>query len=640
MKALTGIYIFLILILCGLSAEAQYTQEEMLSRWLGKKPIIDSIVVEIEGDTNFADPNKIRKSLYSRKYDVPLFNIFQAIKRDRRRRVQRETIMRDTAEVKYIYLSSGFLGVRIRENIVPIPPDSNALVRVEISTGRRFFYDKVTVGGQYDPDLHNDILKISRRCKKDDPVDPFQLKQATYDIKSILANNGYPYARAKYYVDTVEENNLAGIRFLIDSDSLVHFGDLQITGANEFDTSLVKRELTFVKGDLYRRDDIIKSQKRLLETGYYFTLFLNSTVRDTSSMESRLNPNFLLNLKEKKPHHISVKTGAAQDSLKDLIWSVSGSWSKSNFFSSRYLELTAKSSFVIFTEWRLKEHSYRLRVTEPWFAGLRIPVTLTAQIEPGVKSLVQPYRKQTWFVSATTTWEIRDNLKMLTGLQYEQLDIYGVSREAEEQIKEEEGISVRRKFYFNMVRDSRDNIFVPTKGSVTSMTFEYIGGFLGGDDSFYQLEGSWSRYRKTWPGWISATRIKGGFLQEMGDSESVPTDDRYYIGGANTIRGFAENELGPMSEAGNFTGADIILIINQEFRYQLIGKFWASFFADAGNGYIYRDDIKVKNMALAYGFGIQFISPAGPIRLDYARHIRSAGMEPGDKLHFTILYAF
>jgi len=627
-----AIYTFFLVIVYCLSASAQYTQEQIISKWLADKPVIDSIV--IEGNVHFKD-SKIRSILFSRKSDI-----FRAIKADRRRRVQRETIMRDTSEIKYLYMSAGYLGVGINEQFEPILPDSNALIRIKIDEGRRFYYDTVNINGIYEPKLDGNFRKISRRFKYGKPVDPFLLRQAAYDMKSVLANNGYPYGRAEYVIDTSAETDYAAVCFDIFSDSLVYFGDVQISGAENFDTSLVRRELTFRKGDLYRRKDILKSQKHLLETGYYFTLRLNSTVRDTSTMEERLNPDFILNLREKKPHHVSVKTGAAQDSIKDLTWSFSGAWSKRNFLRSRYLELSAKASFVIFTQWRLKEHSYRIRITEPWFMGLRMPLTLTAQLEPGVRSLLQPYRKQTWFISATTTWNVKDNLKLLTGLQYEEVDIYGVSKEAEEQIKEEEGISVRRKYYLSIVRDSRDNVFVPTRGSVTSAAFEYIGGFLGGDDSFYHLEGSWSRYQRVWPGWISATRFKSGFLQETGDAVTVPTDDRYYIGGANTVRGFSENELGPLSEAGNFSGADIIVIFNQEFRYPIIGKLWGSIFTDIGNGYINRTDIKLNNLAYSFGLGFQFISPAGPIRLDYARHIKSEGIDSGDRIHFTILYAF
>lgn len=632
MKAVMKAVLTLVLILLYSLCNAQYSDEQVLKRWLRKKPVIDSIVVT--GNSHFSE-TKIKSSLFSRKTSV-----LRAIKSDRRRRVQRETVIRDTSEVKYLYLSAGYLGVRIAEEFIPLPPDSNALMRITIDEGRRFVYDEVKLSGSYDSRFNRNFLRIAGRFKSGKAVDPFKIRQAVYDIKSVLANEGYPYARASYIIDTTSADSRVKIRFNIDADSLVHFGDIKISGAKNFDTSLVRRELTFRRGDIYRRKDIIESQKRLLNTGYYLTLTLKRAGQDSSVLDSRLNPDFVLTLKEKTSHYVSVKTGAAQDSIKDLTWSLSASWAKRNFLGSRFLEVSALSSFVIFTEWRLKDHSYRLRITEPWFAGTRIPVTLTGQIEPGVRSLLQPYRKQTWFVSVATFWRMTEKLRLLTGLKYEQVNIYGVSEAAEEQIRKEEGISVRRKLHLNIIRDSRNNIFIPSRGSLTGLMFEYIGGFLGGDDSFYKLEASWSRYQRLWPGWISASHVRMGFLQETGKSEVVPSDDRYYIGGANTIRGFSENTLGPKSELGNPAGADMIIIANQEFRYPIFGKLWGSIFTDAGNGYRNRADIKWNNLAVSYGLGVQFISPAGPIRLDYARRVRVRNIEPGYKIHFTILYAF
>jgi len=124
----------------------------------------------------------------------------------------------------------------------------------------------------------------------------------------------------------------------------------------------------------------------------------------------------------------------------------------------------------------------------------------------------------------------------------------------------------------------------------------------------------------------------------------VPYDDRFFIGGANTIRGFTEGSLGPtyLNDKGEVTpeGANIIIIANQEFRFRLIGKFWGSIFGDIGNGFRDKLEVKWNRLAVSYGVGLQFISPAGPIRVDYARRLKTKSISTGDKFHFTILYAF
>jgi outer membrane protein insertion porin family len=630
MKYIFIIFSFIILI-CS-SALSQSQDDPVLMRWLNKKPVIDSIVVV--GNQTFSD-SKIKSLMFSRKG-----NILRTIKSDRRRRVQRETILRDTSEVKYLYLSSGFLGVKLNEEFFPIKSDSVALVKMTVSEGRLFYYGQVAVEGSFENRFSKEFNGILSRFKKAVPVDYFALKQAVYDCKSILANSGYPYATADFVIDTSTESDRANIKYTIIADSLVHFGNLHIKGAQHFDTSLVVREMTFRAGDIYRRKDFIESQKRILNTGNYLTLQLSSITQDSSGSADRLNPDFILNLKEKKPRYLSIKTGAGQNLYKDLIWSNSIAWGKRNLFRSRKLELSINTEFVIFTEWRLLLHNYQLKFTEPWFLGFRMPITLIAQIEPGVRSSVQPYRIQSWSVSLETTKEIKEKFTNTTGLEYKSVNIYGLSLADQEKLRQEKGIFIRRKLYNNIVRDSRDYPFIPQRGSLASLKLQYAGGFLGGDESFYLIEANWARYQKLWPGWISASRLKFGFVNSFGNSAEVPVDVRFYAGGANTVRSFSENELGPRSSDGTPEGANILILANQEFRFPLYKKLWGSIFTDIGNGFRDWVDIKPSNMAFAYGLGMQFISPAGPIRIDYARHIKTDQYDAGYRFHFTILYAF
>ena len=98
-------------------------------------------------------------------------------------------------------------------------------------------------------------------------------------------------------------------------------------------------------------------------------------------------------------------------------------------------------------------------------------------------------------------------VKSLAGFEYESVKISGLSLEDQILLKQEKKLSNRRRFYLTVNRDSRTNPFVPTGGSLTNFGLEYAGGFLGGDDSFWKVDASWSRYQRFWPGWISATRL-------------------------------------------------------------------------------------------------------------------------------------
>jgi outer membrane protein insertion porin family len=368
----------------------------------------------------------------------------------------------------------------------------------------------------------------------------------------------------------------------------------------------------------------------------------------------------LLRVRERKPLYLTFKTGAGQSQVRDIEWDVSAAFGGRNLFGSRRYDLSAQLKFGIGGGRGLLEHVYRVRFTEPWLLGTRMPLTLAAEWEPGVKDPEQNYRIQSWNLSASTTKRFSQEIIGVFGVEYESVEIFGVPEDEVQFLKDEQGIEVRRKAYFALRRDSRDHIFVPRRGSLTDLRGESYGGFLGGDNHFTKIEASWSSYQVVWPGWISATRIKSGWAQPFSPSKVVPIIDRFYLGGANTIRGFRVNSLGP-TQIDPATGdtvlekSNFIALFNQEFRWQTIQVFqfvpflkdvlgawplWQSIFFDMGNGYRKPEEMSLNNLAYSYGTGLQIVSPAGPIRVDYARRIPTKTIPFDYRWHFSILYAF
>ncbi len=629
------------LVLVSLNSTVSGMERGML-RWIRSKPPIDSIVIS---GNNFFKASEIKKQLYSRQR-----SLWSMIKGDRRTRIQRESYGRDTLEIKYLYLTKGFLGVQVREHF-EVLQDSAALINVIVEEGRQFHYGTKKITGSFEKRFAPDLEKIATRLKESKPINLFDLHDATFDMKTILANNGYPYAEVSFEIDTSSSQSSTPVAFNITADSLVRFGDVAIEGFKKYPEYTAKRELKVKSGEIYRRNDIIDSQRRLLESGYFSTIRLSRTNEATD----RLKPDFVLRVRERKPIFVTVKTGAGQSEVRDLTWDFSTGFGKRNFLGSRRYDLLAELSFSLGRKARLLNHSYRLRFTEPWLAGIRMPLSLTGKYAPDIKHAVQEYRIETWSLSASTAKKFGREIKTSLGLEYESVNIFGVPEDQVELKKEEEDISVRRKLYLIFRRDSRNNIFIPRRGSLSDISIEYFGGVLGGDDHFYKLQASWSSYQMIWPGWISATRFRIERAKPFGESESVPTEDRFYLGGANTVRGFKENSLGPVLEAGGPAGANITFVFNQEFRWRTLQifrvipvlkdlfrtfPFWQSVFVDIGNGFMHTSEFKFNSLAYSYGTGIQIVSPAGPIRLDYARRIKTDKIDFDDRWHFTILYAF
>jgi len=614
-------------------------------RWVREKPPIQEIV--INGNEYFSD-GEIKKIMYSK-----VRSGWAAIKGDRRTRVQREALGRDTLEIKFIYLINGFLGIQVNEEFEMIKEDtlSPARIVVNINEGRQFTYGEKIIEGDYPDRFKGDFGKRVEKLETGKPIDYFKIRQTTYDLKTILANNGYPYANVIPNIDTNDVSPVTPIRYNIFADSLVRIGEIVIRGSDKYPEKAASRELKIKSGNIYKRNDIVESERRLFESGYFSTLQL----RQADTQTNRYVPDFILQVRERKTKYITVKTGAGQSEFADLSWNFSAGGGKRNMFGTRKVDLLGSIVYGVGTDSRIIENLLRIRYTEPWFLGIRMPLSLSFTYEPEVKHPVQDFRVKQWKATISTIKNFSARTRAYWGLEYQQVDISGVPEDLQSEVrKDTEGLSIRRRLYLTMNRDSRDNIFNPKKGSIREISLDYFGGFLGGDDHFTKIEGYVSNYHIVWPGWIYAVRLKGGWVNDFGESELVPSKDRLFLGGANTIRGFQENSIAPLQE-DSLPGAGFSVVFNQEFRWKTIQIFnwipgvkdlfknlpiWQSLFFDMGNGYRDVKEFRFDNLAYSYGTGIQIQSPAGPIRLDYARRIKTKSIPLDDRWHFTILYAF
>jgi outer membrane protein insertion porin family/translocation and assembly module TamA len=125
---------------------------------------------------------------------------------------------------------------------------------------------------------------------------------------------------------------------------------------------------------------------------------------------------------------------------------------------------------------------------------------------------------------------------------------------------------------------------------------------------------------------------------ESGEDRFIPSEDRMYGGGPNSVRGYAQNELGPLvrvleriiadTETGRVdsiirtsaSGGDQLILANAELRFPLpvfSGRVIGAVFVDAGQVVNRGDDIvTLKDIKVTPGFGIRVGTALGPIRLD------------------------
>jgi outer membrane protein insertion porin family len=578
-----------------------------------KKPIIEKITVE--GKRYFSDCKiKDQMALKQNKW----YNFFK------KRRFSLKKAELDQASINSLYNMHGFLEAECEINAEKKKKNS-CVVKVAIKEGPQTKLGNINLKGGL-PELEEKTKKEMKSLKRDKPFNWTQLYEVAFNIKTIYANDGYPYADVQVFVSEGEARFISDVTFKVNEEKKVFFGKVTYEGLKLTKQNVARRELTIKEGEAYSREKITDSQQRIYSTGLFSYITLKA--KDVEQRPDK--PDFVLRVIEKKPNYIGARVELAENQPQSvgqqeyLTVDFTGEWGNRNLAgTSRKIGISAYYGFKVVPEIERLSNRFTLRYVEPWFLGTRTVFDLDLYYEPGVKSAVQKYRIESYGGNINFSREYTRYTKVWLTHSYQQVNIYSIPLEELETYKEEQGINVRRK--------------------IIQLYTEYVGGFMGGDNNFFKLGFSWSRYNhlsKKKLLNVLATRIKLGYAEQLTHRDLVPSFDRFYMGGASTMRGYKENSMGPTDEGGTPAGGKVMILGNLEYRRALFWKFGYTIFVDAGNLWKEVKHIKIENFKLTSGIGIQFFTPVGPLRLDYGRQIPIKESPKTGRFHLSILYAF
>jgi outer membrane protein assembly complex protein YaeT len=179
----------------------------------------------------------------------------------------------------------------------------------------------------------------------------------------------------------------------------------------------------------------------------------------------------------------------------------------------------------------------------------------------------------------------------------------------------------------SIVNDSRDSRFNPRGGKFLSLNFEFAPTVLGSDLNFFKTFGQVTLTNKlgrilTW-----AHGYRVGLGRGLAGQDITLSTERFKAGGANTVRGYGSDSLGPRDFLGEPLGGLGIVVLNQELRYSARRGLGAALFWDAGNVWAEVKDIGL-DLKHAVGVGLRYDSPLGLLRLDLGIPLNR---RPGDR---------
>ena len=214
--------------------------------------------------------------------------------------------------------------------------------------------------------------------------------------------------------------------------------------------------------------------------------------------------------------------------------------------------------------------------------------------------------------------------------------------------------------------DTRQSPYVNPRGFLIKNTVDLASNALGSDIEYIRGTMSAGYYlpfspKVTTPGvaedqratalqrWFQASSLafgaRAGVIHSLTASSSdeataIPIDERFFNGGADTVRSFGERELGPHDNHGHPVGGEFFTVFNVEYTFPILGELQGAVFFDAGNLLPTSEDISLDDMRYAIGAGLRYKLPVGPIRLDYGVNPDPRPDEDFGAFHFSFGFAF
>ena len=487
------------------------------------------------------------------------------------------------------------------------------VLTLKVDEGVKYHLGSVSITGASvipEPQLRARIASL-----KDPVMDQEKWDADLARVRSAYNEKGYIYANVQpdYRWDNV--NGKVDVALAVTEGNKAYIEEIRIRGNEVTKDKVIRRQLTLNPGDAFDMEAVNKNRLRIYNLGFFENVAYD--VQPGSEMDKLI---LIYDVSpERKTGTLSL--GAGYSSVEQLVGFLQVS--QNNLFGNGQ-SVSLQWNFGTTTQ------SYSLSFNEPWL--LDRPVSLGVDIFNTTQTnqyASQGFDLQSEGAGLRLGYILSEYWKANVGYKYQTDDITNSTVSGIY-----DGLSHISSITPSLSRDTRDNIFDPTRGTYNVLSVMLAGGVLGGDKSFYKpiidsraffetpavLGQDWMKAFvlgvHTRIGWAipydSGTGDGGASAQDVSNT-AVPTSEMFFVGGTDTVRGFQERELG----ASAYGGGRMEMLGNVEYGFKPAPPVKIRAFYDIGNAF--NDASWVGNstpfMYSAYGIGMLFTIPTSVIQI-------------------------
>jgi outer membrane protein insertion porin family len=591
-------------------------------------PLVHIAEVDFEGNKSISS-RELRNVIATHQHNLLSFFFDTGV-------LDQKKLQDDVDRITGTYYNRGYLNVHVTEPTVTRAGDS-LKVLFHIEEGSVFHVGTVDVTGDLKVPKKDLMSKLTVK-----PAEIFGGAAMQHDVltlSEVYSDRGYAYVNVDPRTQVDPATRTVNVTYNISPGREVLVDRINISGNTKTSDKVIRRELQIQEQEPYSTSKIEQSKRRLDALGFF------SNTRITTAPGPQ--PDKIdLDIAVQEANTASLQIGGGYDSSS----SVFGNFSVGNsnlFGGGESVSASAQIGFLY--------QNYNVGYNEPWF--LDMPLAVNLQIFYN-KLYLFSFDQTNGGGSINTSYPLTelgfrklgpiplDNVTAGLGYQLENIGISGINQFTTFDIARFKGYRLISELLPSLRRFTVDNPTDPRSGSVMNLNLELAG--LGGQGFVKGVFHSrffvpYIRSPK-WGEWVFVTGVTYGIGTSLGGSNGseLPLYERFFpggLGGEGDVRGYSLYSLGPQIPEFNQQGVPFqIQQVGGSQELLLSGEttfpIWTSLgirgaaFLDAGNAFFLNQSPSPDNLRAAFGIGIRWKSPFGPIAIDVARPLNP---RPNDK---------
>lgn len=458
------------------------------------------------------------------------------------------------------------------------------------------------------------LIKISK-LKVNKAYSQNKIIEGKNRILDELQRNGFAYATVESQTDIHREDQSLTVTYTVSEGPVVHINSISIFGNIETREDKIRDTIRIKKGDLFNYQTILDAQLRLRRLGVFRSVRLIPMGYDSG------NPTIdvVVNVTERKSIIINVQAGydnrylaTGQLGLTKLNLFGSG-----NQFSTRLIggprynraEMTFFFPQIFGASWNLTNQYFGQYDNQPNFTAISAGgyVNTLKNFGPNFSFGFQEQ------VTRTDLIDSKSNVSALGNSLFD---------------------NTFNEFSILGIIDFRDNFADPQKGFYIQSKNEFSTDLSDIGNQFNTIEVNLSHYLGFFnKRFTLVNSLRYGHILGVGHSPRVPANKLFFLGGADTLRGFTEDGVNP-------SGGTVSLIYNTELHLKIRDSFKIAGFFDMGALGDNLNGLTGANVRESTGVGLRYFTPLGPVRLDWGFILNRQPGEPRSRVHFSFGYFY